>query len=466
MYKFLGLVQTKLKKNDFFSDPLLFRKSLFIFEQAIFSFGGFKDFSTYLFTLEKLQLSLAEWVISKVTQQASSNDNTELVCLNFKSVNSFLTTLFCRPVDSPRLNGLLLKILDNSLKWVSSPPQVLDPPRVAKLIETMFTLKTVHMNPSYHSNDVYATDNDALFLRFHLGLFDVVKLRIKAKDFNLISLLFPLLIQKFEIFQSKIVRFKFHENFHSIELKIMSKILSYLTLHLKDNFNRLGPQYFLSATIFLNLVRKTSLKQGLPELPPIVTEFYSHFKDLGLSSASSNTPGTSKVDACLFRAIHLLSSNVGLLVNLIVEKETCPPSVWKELRFVLSLFLEIDCSHQMSRVLFSKQGVQLSRILPAKCEKEKSNKVHLLLIHHDMTRLLTMGVDSSFGILASQYFQSILQFLLLPLAQPKDREGVSQIILDSYFPNEESKKQEGWKTPSTQKFIKSFSLCTDRKSVV
>jgi hypothetical protein len=431
------LVQKKIEDDEFYKDPLLFKKSLFIFEQAVHSFGNFNDFSTYLFTLEKLQLGLVHSIITRSTKPPIEESQKDLIEMNFESINSFLTSIFCGPVETLRLNGILLKILDNILTFISnSPKDNFVAVKVTKLIETLFTIKAINMNPSYHSNKIYSNDNESLFLRMHLALFDVIKLRIGKNDFTFISLLFPLFIQKFEIFQAKMVKFKFYDNVHSIELKIISKILSYLTLHLSENFNDLGPQYFLCAQIFLNKVKKNSIKENTHNLPQIVIDFYSNFKDLVLATFSKKAQEKTFVNPCLFRAIHLLSKNIKLLVNIILKNKDAPSSVWKELKFVISLFLEIECSSLMTKVLFTNQGLQLSCVLSEKDLKDmtKMSKAHLLLIHLEMTSLLNVGVDSSFGALASQYFQSILQFLLLPLAKSDNSSSANDVVMKAYFP--------------------------------
>ena len=370
-----------------------------------------------------------------MSMQATNKEDPEndIYSINFNNYVKFLTSVFSGSIETNRVNSLYLGVLDNILNFISKSSETMCSIRASKVVECFFVIKTIHMNMSYHKKKVYTTDNDSLFLRLHLSLYDLITLRIKENDFTFISALFSLFVQKFQIFQKKLSKMQFYKKIHSIEMKIISKLLSYLTGHLHDHLGHLGPQYFLCARVFLNRVRVSPSFESDPNLTKIVKEFYHNLQDILLSKNIIRQSNVSS-NSCLFQAIHLLSDNVKSMTNLILDYNRSSPQIWRELKLVVSLLLEIDCTRQMSSELFSNQGILLSNFLPKEGDhvKEKTNKTHLLLIHSEMTSLLKVS-DSSFGALACQYFRTIMQFLLIPLANLDDPQDTNLFILNAYF---------------------------------
>ena len=428
------LVEEKLVDGEFMEDPVLFQKAMVIFKETVFSYGSFKDFSTYMFTLEKLILKLAnETLLQMISAPESAPSDTFEA--NYKSFRELLTSVFCGPVETSRLNSLFLKSLEQLLGRISDSSRTVCAVRACGVVDHFFVIKTVHADESYHSGKIYSSDNDSLFLRFHLNLYDLVSSRIDHNDFALISQLFPLLIQKFEIFQTKPSKIKFYNKIHSVQMKITSKVLTYLTLHLRGHFTQLGPQYFLCARVFLNRARLSRCRDSDPQLSQIVRDFYTNLRDLLIPKFSEQPRPV--VDPCLYRAIHLISDNVTSLMRLITKQKISAPSIWKELKLLVSLLLETDCSREMTQELITDHGLPLSQFLPPETpdSRGQTNKAHLLLIHGQMTKLLQVGIDSSFGALAAQFFRSIMQFLLIPLSMSSVSVSSTSPIFKHYFPS-------------------------------
>lgn len=416
--------------DKLFNDPKMLQKCLDIFSESIKCLSNYSDFSTYLFTLEKLIKEFNFKILSEILNLEENELNQQIknIYLNF------LKSIFKIEIKKSRLNKLYISLINSIFEQFNKKTDEGVFKKVSiNVIEICFLFNNLKNNNDDYNVNVYSEENDALFIRFYLNFYDWIEKGIVLNNFEMISSLFYILINNFEIFnnQNDLLN-KLNKRIYQIEINIISKILNYLTCHISSHLKELGDYYFFTSFIFLHKLRFANQNIQLlfkDQFSEVVNELYIKLSNL-VSDHKKEFIESQNIECYnlfLYKMIKFLIKNIVDIISLKHDNNWGKFILTFELNHALTLFLQIDCTEKLNEIFFKQELDNDDNNQEQLSSTNKHSKKHLLLIYNEITNLIINENDSKIRLLCSEFFKILYsQFF-------QNSENTKKSYIDSIF---------------------------------